>query len=214
MTGLMQTPADLPRPVDDGACNHLPGLPLPDVTLASTRGTQINLRALPPGRCVIFCYPMTGQPSVALPEGWDAIPGARGCTPQACSFRDSVADFAKLGVSVFGVSTQTADYQREMAERLHLPYDVLSDAQLEFARALNLPVFEAAGAMLIKRLTLISRDGVIEAVLYPVFPTDQSAAQTLACLRALGVRHQAASSILPQDVRPASGLVSDTGSAS
>ena len=183
MTNLMQTPADLPRPVDDGACDHLVGLRLPDLLLPATRRTSVHFAELSRGRSVIFCYPMTGQPGVALPEGWDAIPGARGCTPQACSFRDSVADFAELGVTVYGLSTQTSGYQREMAARLHLPYDVLSDAHMDFARALNLPTFEAAGAILIKRLTLIIRDGIIEAGLYPVFPTDQSAAQTLAWLR-------------------------------
>lgn len=181
---LTELPAGLPVPQDDGLCRHLPGLMLPPISLASTQGGTVALSALPPGRIVCFCYPMTGQPGVALPPGWDDIPGARGCTPQACSFRDQIAEFVRLGVLVFGVSTQSSDYQREMAERLHLSYGVLSDEKLELVYALSLPTFSAGGPALIKRLTLIVRQGRIEHVLYPVFPTDRSAEQTLDWLKA------------------------------
>lgn len=148
---------------------------MPSVTLRSTAGGYVDLRALPSGRTVIYCYPMTGVPGMALPYGWDMIPGARGCTPQACAFRDHFAELAALGAGVVGLSTQETDYQREMAERLHLPFAVLSDADLRFVAALQLPTFEADGMTLIKRLTLIVRDGIIEHVLYPVFPPDQNA---------------------------------------
>ncbi len=177
-------PDALPEPVDDGACDHLPGLPLPAVALPSTLGGRVALDALPAGRSVIFCYPMTGQPGIALPSGWDDIPGARGCTPQNCAFRDLNADFAALGVGIYAVSTQALSYQREMAERLHLPYPVLSDADLELTTALRLPTFRAAdGPRLIRRLTLVVRDGTIEHVFYPVFPPDRSAEPVLDWLR-------------------------------
>ncbi len=179
MTNLSALPSDLPRPVDDGSCDHLAGQALPRVTLPSTGGREVDLSALPPGRTVIYCYPMTGVPGRALPEGWDGIPGARGCTPQSCAFRDHHRDLAAHGASVFGLSTQTTEYQREIALRLHLPFEVLSDANLRFASALRLPTFEVDGIRLIKRLTLIVRGGVIEHVFYPVFPPDQSADQVL-----------------------------------
>lgn len=178
--GFTHLPDDLPEPVDDGACDHLAGLPLPAVALLSTRGGQVALDALPAGRSVIFCYPMTGQPGVALPTGWDDIPGARGCTPQTCAFRDLHADFAAIGAGIYAVSTQEPIYQREMAERLHLPYPVLSDVAYVFTDALRLPTFRAAdGPRLIRRLTMVVRDGRIEHVFYPVFPPDRSAEPVL-----------------------------------
>jgi peroxiredoxin len=177
-------PAELPRPVDDGACRHLPGMRMPSLTLASTAGGAVDVGALPGGRTVIYCYPMTGVPGRPLPAGWDLIPGARGCTPQSCGFRDHHRELTELGAGVFGLSTQSTACQREMAERLHLPFAVLSDAELRFARALSLPVFEVEGMHLIKRLTLVVRNGVIEHVFYPVFPPDRSAGEVLEWLRA------------------------------
>jgi peroxiredoxin len=179
MTDYSALPPDLPRPIDDGACDHLIGMRIPSVTLRSTAGRAVDLGALPPGRTVIYCYPMTGVPGRPLPAGWDLIPGARGCTPQSCGFRDHYRELADQGASVFGLSTQATDYQREMAERLHLPFEVLSDADLRLAEALALPLFEVEGKQLIKRLTLIVRDGTIEQVFYPVFPPDRSANQVL-----------------------------------
>lgn len=184
MTNLSELPHGLPRPVDDGACAHLVGMALPPMKLSSTHGREVDLAVLPRGRSVIYCYPMTGIPGQKLPDCWDLIPGARGCTPQACAFRDHHREITALGASVFGLSTQTTDYQREMSLRLHLPFEVLSDAELRFATALRLPVFEVNGMRLIKRLTLIVRDGLIEHVFYPVFPPDQSAGQVLAWLPA------------------------------
>ena len=181
---LASVPADLPVPIDDGGCAHLVGMAIPALRLASTAGGTVDLAALPPGRTVLFAYPMTGRPGVALPEGWDAIPGARGCTPQACAFRDEHEAFRRAGASVFALSTQTPDYQREMAERLHLPYPVLSDVAFALTDALSLPTFVADGARLIRRLTMIVRDGRIEHVFYPVFPPDRSAEPVLAWLAA------------------------------
>ncbi|MDR3461909.1 MAG: peroxiredoxin [Beijerinckiaceae bacterium] len=161
-------------PEDDGAARHLTGLAMPSLVLEATIGPALDLAALPAGRTVLFAYPMTGRPGVALPEGWDDIPGARGCTPQNCSFRDSHAVFTALGVGVLGLSTQTSDYQREMAARLHLPYPVLSDAAFALTDALRLPTFEVDGVRLLRRLTLVIADGLIEHVFYPVFPPDRS----------------------------------------
>jgi len=176
-------PADLPRPLDDGAADHLVGMTMPRVGLRSTAGRVVDLSELLPPRTAIYCYPMTGVPGKPLPEGWDAIPGARGCTPQACNFRDHHQELFQLGTEVFGLSTQTTEYQREMAERLHLPFEVLSDAAFELCDALRLPTFAVAGKRLLKRLTLIVRDGRIEHVLYPVFPTNESADQVLRWLK-------------------------------
>ena len=176
-------PPDLPRPPEDGACDHLVGMTLPKITLPSTAGRDLDLGALPPGRTVIYCYPMTGVPGQPLPDGWDSIPGARGCTPQSCSFRDHHRELADLGAQVFGLSTQSTDYQREMAVRLHLPFEVLSDRDLRFATALRLPTFEVEGKRLVKRLTLVVRDQVLEHVFYPVFPPDQSASEVVNWLR-------------------------------
>ena len=184
MSGLHDLPADLPQPVDDGACNHLPGMAMPCVVLRSTQGRSVDLAQLRPGRAVIYCYPRTGVSGEPLPTGWDDIPGARGCTPQSCAFRDHAADLARFGACVFGLSTQDAAYQREMAERLHLPFEVLSDADCDFADAVRLPTFEVDGMRLIKRLTLVVRDGMIEHVFYPVFPPSRNAADVVAWLAA------------------------------
>jgi peroxiredoxin len=176
-------PPGIPVPQDDGAARHLTGMKLPDLALPATRGGAINLPLLA-GRSVLYIYPRTGVPGVDLPPGWDDIPGARGCTPQSCGFRDHFAELKTLGVShLFGLSTQDTDYQREAAERLHLPFAILSDAKLAFARALNLPTFSVAGMMLLKRMALVIDDGVIDKVFYPVFPPDQNAADVVAWLR-------------------------------
>jgi peroxiredoxin len=181
---LSRLPVDLPVPVDDGACDHLPGMSVPAIALPSTAGRSVSLAQTGRPRTVVYAYPRTGEPGKPSPEGWDLIPGARGCTPQSCSFRDHHRELLDLGAEVFGLSTQTTAYQQEMVARLHLPFEVLSDAHLHLTSALRLPTFEVAGMTLIKRLTLILQGGRIEHVLYPVFPPDQSAAQTIAWLRA------------------------------
>ena len=173
-----ELPNELPVPEDDGAAEHLPGMRLPSVPLASTSGEIVDLSALP-GRTVVYCYPMTGRPDRSLPAGWDEIPGARGCTPQTCSFRDHHAELRSLGASVFGSSTQDTEYQREAATRLHLPFALLSDSDLALAGALGLPTFEVDGMVLLKRLTLVIDEGWIEKVFYPVFPPDRSAEEVV-----------------------------------
>jgi peroxiredoxin len=173
-----ELPEELPVPTDDGASDHLPGMRLPSVSLASTAGEPIDLSTLL-GKTVVYCYPMTGRPGRDLPQGWDEIPGARGCTPQSCAFRDHHEELRALGASVFGLSTQDTEYQREAAERLHLPFELLSDEELAFAKALDLPTFEADGMILLKRLTLIVDDGRIEKVFYPVFPPDKNAEEVV-----------------------------------
>jgi peroxiredoxin len=188
---LASLPEGLPVPVDDGACDHLVGMRVPDIALPSTAGRNVVLARAGRPRAVVYAYPRTGVPGEPSPDGWDLIPGARGCTPQSCSFRDHHQELLDLGAEVFGLSTQTTAFQQEMALRLHLPFEVLSDAELRFARALRLPTFEVAGMTLIRRLTLVLRDGRIEHVFYPVFPPDQSAAQTLAWLRAHPLSAQA-----------------------
>jgi len=176
-----ELPDDLPEPEDDGAVDHLRATPLPPVALPATDGTVVRLDELP-GRSIVFAYPRTGRPGEQPPGGekrWNAIPGARGCTPEACSFRDGIDRFRNLGVRVFGVSTQGTDYQSEAVERLRLTYPLLSDADLRFTRALGLPTFEVDGMTLIRRLTLIVVEGRIEDVVYPVFPPDRGAALAL-----------------------------------
>jgi peroxiredoxin len=177
-------PPNLPVPEDDGAARHLAGMRMPSVALAATDGTRVDLASLA-GRTVVYIYPRTGRPGVALPDGWDAIPGARGCTPQSCSFRDHFAELRGLGVAkLFGLSTQDSDYQREAVERLHLPFAILSDADLRLTHALGLPTFVVAGMALLKRMVLIIDDGAIANVFYPVFPPDESAAVVVSWLRA------------------------------
>jgi peroxiredoxin len=180
-----ELPDDLPVPTDDGAADHLPGIQIPSVPLSSTAGETVDLSALS-GRTVVYCYPMTGRPGSDLPSGWDEIPGARGCTPQSCSFRDHHADLQALGARVFGLSTQDTEYQREATQRLHLPFALLSDEDLAFADTLRLPTFEVDDMVLLKRLTLIIKDGRIEKVFYPVFPPDRSAEDVVGWLEALG----------------------------
>jgi peroxiredoxin len=176
-------PTDLPRPIDDGGAAHLEGSMLPDLALTATDGSEVRLARLT-GRSVVYAYPRTGQPGKALPEGWDAIPGARGCTPQSCAFRDHFGDLRGLGVAhLFGLSTQDSAYQREVAERLHLPFPVLSDESLAFTKAAGLPSFETSGLVLLKRLTMIVDDGRVTKVFYPVFPLDRSADEVLDWLR-------------------------------
>jgi peroxiredoxin len=171
---LQELPPDLPVPQDDRACDHLPGRELPDL---------FGLRA--PGVLVLYLYPHMGDPSVGVPAGWDAIPGARGCTPQSCGFRDLHGEIAATGARVVGLSTQSAEEQDERADRLHLPFALVSDPELRLRDALGLPTFEFPGrGELYRRLTLVARDGVIERVFYPVFPPDRNAADVLAYLRA------------------------------
>ncbi|HVG77761.1 MAG TPA: peroxiredoxin [Patescibacteria group bacterium] len=180
---LHRLPTALPVPVDDGACAHLLGSRVPSVSLLSTQGRLVDLATLP-GTSVVYAYPRTGRPDVDPPAGWNEIPGARGCTPQSCAFRDHHAELQALGARVFGLSTQTTDYQQEAAARLHLPFELLSDEALIFAGRLRLPTFAVEGMTLIKRLTLIVRDGVIVHVLYPVFPPDRNPDDVAAWLRA------------------------------
>jgi peroxiredoxin len=182
MTNLNELPGDLPIPQDDGSTDHLKGMKLPQVLLKATNGEIIHLGDIQ-GKLVIYCYPMTGQPNVPLPDGWDQIPGARGCTPQSCAFRDHYQELQSLGTEVIGLSVQTTEYQKEMADRLHLPFPVVSDANYQFQKALNMPTFVTAGMKLLKRVTLICNHGVIEAVHYPIFPSDSDAAWVLNYLK-------------------------------
>lgn len=177
-------PSDLPVPVDDGACAHLTvGAAVPSVTLSSTSGGTLDISTLK-GLTIIFCYPRTGAPGETVPKSWDLIPGARGCTPQACSFRDTSSELYGLGVNqLFGLSTQDTLYQMEVKERLHLPYDLLSDKDLVFVRALKLPTFEWEGKVVVKRLTMAVKDGVIVQTWYPIFPPDISARQVVEWLK-------------------------------
>jgi peroxiredoxin len=169
----------IPAPKDDGATRHLVGARMASIGLPSTSGGTIDLSALG-GRTIVYAYPRTGRPDVANPPGWDMIPGARGCSPQSCSFRDHFAELKELGVrSLFGLSTQDPDYQREAAKRLHLPFAILSDEHLKLAKAMSLPTFETSGMTLLKRFTLVIDEGVIKHVFYPVFPPDQNAADVV-----------------------------------
>lgn len=177
-----ELPKDLPRPNDDGAASHLEGTKLPDLTLLSTSGGHVHLASLP-GRFVLYIYPMTGRPGVPAPDGWDAIPGARGCTPQSCAFRDHYAELKSLNTEVFGLSAQSTEYQAEARDRLHLPFQLLSDSSLRLKQLLRLPTFTAAGMELYKRLTMIVEDGRIDKVFYPVFPPHRNAAEVVAWLR-------------------------------
>jgi peroxiredoxin len=187
MKSSVETPdwSAIPKPTDDGAASHLVGMRIPSIPLPATDGTTLDLSSLP-GRVVVYAYPRTGIPGVENPAGWDLIPGARGCTPQSCAFRDHFAELKALGVeSLFGLSTQDTAYQREVAERLHLPFPILSDEHLRLTDALRLPTFQTSRMTLLKRLTLVIRDGKIEHVFYPVFPPDQNASDVLAWLSRL-----------------------------
>lgn len=176
-------PQDLPVPQDDGACRHLTGKPMPSDRLQTTDHRVIDFSTVP-GWVALYCYPMTGQPGVALPDGWDAIPGARGCTPQSCGFRDHFAELKSLDVQVYGMSAQSTAYQQEAVDRLHLPFALVSDDGLGLTDALGLPTFEVGGARLNKRVTLIVQDGVIRKYFYPVFPPDRNIEDVLDWLNA------------------------------
>jgi peroxiredoxin len=181
---LNELPANLPRPVDDGGARHLKGTAIPDLALPSTANRRVNLSKMTAPRIVLYAYPMTGRPDRKLPQGWDDIPGARGCTPETCGFRDHHKDLAKLHAEVFGVSTQPTDYQQEMVKRLEVPFEVLSDEHFALTNALKLPTFTVEGMTLLKRLTLILRNARIEQVFYPVFPPDKHADEVIAWLKA------------------------------
>ena len=182
MENLKELPQDLPTPIDDGACDRLMGKYLPSIALASTQGGSVDLSAIS-GRVVIYGYPMTGEPGIPLPDGWDEIPGARGCTPQSCAFRDHYQELNDLGAQVFGLSTQSTEYQQSAKLRLHLPFELLSDRDLSFAQAIGLPVFEIENKRLIKRVTLIVADSQIIKVFYPVFPPDRNANDVISWLQ-------------------------------
>ncbi|MCU0540619.1 MAG: peroxiredoxin [Oscillatoriaceae cyanobacterium Prado104] len=175
---LYELPQNLPVPVDDGATNHLLGLQIPSIPLMSTAGIIVDLASIS-GRTVLYCYPLTGRPDADLPKGWNEIVGARGCTPQACAFRDYYQELQELDAGCFGLSVQSTEYQQEALRRLHLPFELLSDSKLMFAKALRLPTFEVESMILIKRLTLIVGNGCIEKVFYPVFPPDRNAEQVI-----------------------------------
>ena len=179
---LFTLPPGLPVPVDDGLARHLPGLRVASQSLLATTGEWVDLSLLP-GRTVVYCYPRTGLPDQDPPDGWDLIPGARGCTPQSCAFRDRHRELEALGARVFGLSTQDTEYQREVATRLHLPFPLLSDVGLEFASAMRLPTFEVQSMRLLKRLTLIIDAGVVQHVFYPVFPPDRDAQNVIEWIR-------------------------------
>ena len=177
-------PPNIPIPQDDGAARHLAGMEVPDLALPATLGAAVNLSTLK-GRTVVYIYPRTGVPGIDPPDGWDQIPGARGCTPQSCSFRDHFGEFKRLGVAqLYGLSTQDTAYQQEAATRLHLPFPILSDEKLALTKALKLPTFTAAGMTLLKRMALVIDDGVIAKAFYPVFPPDKNAEQVIAWLQA------------------------------
>ncbi len=181
MSTLAKLPSDLPIPEDDGACDHLLNAHLPDLGLVTTDNTTVNFSLL--NLVVIYLYPMTGRPDVNLPEGWNKIPGARGCTPQSCSFRDHFQELQKFDAAVFGLSTQATSYQQEVRARLHLPFALVSDENLAFINALSIPTFEVEGKLLSKRLTLIAENGAINKVFYPVFPPDKNAEDVIKYLR-------------------------------
>ena len=182
----IETPdwSTIPAPTDDGEARHLTGMRMASVPLPATDGTMVDLATLP-GRVVVYAYPRTGKPGVPNPDGWDLIPGARGCTPQTCAFQDHFAELKALGISrLFGLSTQDPSYQQEFAERLRLPFSILSDEGLKMVAAMRLPIFHTHAMTLMKRLTLVIRDGVIEHVFYPVFPPDENASAVVAWLQA------------------------------
>ena len=190
MNDPFELPEGLPVPEDDGAADHLEGMWIPSVTLPSTSGEKVDIAEVSRrSRVIVYCYPLTGAPDVELPEDWDLIPGARGCTPEACSFRDHHDGLRELGIeAVFGFSTQTTGYQKGLVERLHLPFEVLSDSGLAFVRALRLPTFEVESSVgsqpttLVKRLTLVVLDGAVEKVFYPIFPPNEHAEEVVAWL--------------------------------
>lgn len=184
MADLNTLPSGLPEPVDDGACDHLLGLDLPPVALESVGGETIDLRSADTRWLVLYVYPRTGGPDVALPEDWDLIPGARGCTPQACAFRDHNAELSALGATVWGLSAQPFEEQREFAQRMHIPFPLLNDARLRLADSpLRLPTFTTGGLSLYRRVTLVAEGSRIVRVFYPVFPPDRNAGEVIAYLQ-------------------------------
>lgn len=182
--GYQELPPDLPVPEDDGAADHLTGSSIPRLRLISNLGEEVDLAELARDRLVAYVYPRTGTPGQPSPAGWDDIPGARGCTPQSCAYRDSLEAFSALGTSVAGISAQSPAEQREFAEREHIPFPLLSDSDLRLTDALRLPTFEVEGMTLYKRLTLVAEGGTIVKVFYPVFPPDRDASVVLDWLRA------------------------------
>ena len=182
-TEFSRLPADLPVPVDDGAADHLPGSTVPDVALPSTHGGELSLADAARGLVVVYIYPRTGTPGVPAPEGWDDIPGARGCTPQSCAFRDARQELARHGASLIGISTQTPDEQAEFARREHIRYPLLSDHELVLAERMRLPTFQAGGLRLYKRLTFVAEHCRMVKLFYPVFPPDRNADEVLAWLQ-------------------------------
>jgi peroxiredoxin len=180
MSNDFPLPDDLPVPEDDGAANHLPRMEIPDMSLLATNGTTVDLQELPP-QTVIFVYPLTGRPDKdVIPEGWEDVPGARGCTPESRGFRRHYDELRGNGIGeVFGLSTQSTEYQREARDRLHLPFEMLSDAERELANELDLPMFIIEENEYLKRLTLMISDGHIEYVFYPIFPPDEHASEVL-----------------------------------
>ena len=173
----------IPRPQDDGAAEHLTGRSVTSISLRTSDESQVNIADLD-GRTIIYAYPMTARPDTPLPDGWNMIPGARGCTPQSCSFRDHMQEITSLGVQhLYGLSTQETSYQQESASRLHLPFLLLSDYKLQLQKALNLPVMTVEGTILLKRLTMVIDDGTITKVFYPVFPPDNNAADIISWLK-------------------------------
>jgi peroxiredoxin len=175
---LYELPEGLPVPEDDGACDHLLGQMLPQLTLESSQGL-VSLRALSMNCLVLYIYPRTGQPDRPSRPEWDAIPGARGCTPESCAFRDHVAELEKLGAAVAGLSAQTLEEQAEFAERNHIPYPVIADPERKLGAALRLPTFEFEGMTLYKRVTLLVEACAVAKVFYPVFPPDRNAAEVV-----------------------------------
>jgi peroxiredoxin len=182
-TDYSELPDNLPVPEDDGAADHLLGSAVPSLRLPSTRGGEIDLSDAIGERLVVYVYPRTGKPGEPSPAGWDDIPGARGCTPQSCAFRDSLAEFTALGTAVIGVSAQSSDEQREFADREHIPFPLLSDSDLRLVDELRLPTFEVEGMTLYKRLTFIAEANRIAKIFYPVFPPDLNANEVLTWLR-------------------------------
>jgi peroxiredoxin len=182
---INKLPNNLPAPENDGACDHLDGMSMPSIALPSTAGDAVNFANLA-GLVVVYIYPRTGRPDQALPTGWNEIPGARGCTPQSCAFRDHHDEILRYGARVFGLSTQSTEYQKEAVERMRLPFNLVSDAKLEFRGALDLPIFEVDAMVLIKRTTIIVNNAVIKKVFYPVFPPDQNANEVLKWLAGNG----------------------------
>ena len=179
MKDLTTLPDNLPVPVDDGACDHLPGMQLPSIALAATSGDMIDL-AEQPGTVVVYFYPMIGRPDSLPLVGWNEIPGARGCTPQSCGFRDHHAELLQYAGKVYGVSAQPLEDQLEAKQRLELPFELLNDSEFALTKALRLPTFEYNGKPLIKRLTIIAVGGVIQKVFYPVFPPNKNADDVIA----------------------------------